>query len=310
MLYVVEEKDAGLRLDVFLTNSLNEYSRSYIKNLIEKDKVFVNNELKKPGYVLKIQDKIIVNIIEIKPPSILPAKIKINIIHEDDDIIIINKAKGMVVHPGVGNYADTLVNALLYSHKNNLSNINDITRPGIVHRIDKDTTGVIVVAKNDKAHINLASQFKNHSVKREYIAVVKGIISEDNIVINKPIARSTKDRMKMSVNLVSGKEAITEISVIKRYYNSKMTLIKASLKTGRTHQIRVHMKHFGYPVLGDLTYGNENKEFKLDGHLLHAETIGFIHPTNNKYIEFKAEPAKQMSDIIKKLENKEKTSKY
>jgi 23S rRNA pseudouridine1911/1915/1917 synthase len=212
----------------------------------------------------------------------------------------------MTVHPGNGNYTDTLVNSLLYSHKDKLSTINSVIRPGIVHRIDKDTTGILVVAKNDISHKVLSEQFKEHTIKREYIALVKGIVKDDYISINKPIGRSIKDRKKMSVTDKNSKDAITHITVLKRFYNSKITLIKANLETGRTHQIRVHMKYLGYPLLGDLTYGSESKQFKVKGHLLHAKILGFIHPTKNEYIEFDSSLPDEFQNILNILENKEK----
>ena len=310
MLFIVDEKNVGTRLDIYLSNTLEEYTRSYIKNLIDEKNILVNDKSVKSGYSLKINDRIFVKEIEPQVVDLQPRNIDIDIIYEDEDLIIVNKAKGMTVHPGSGNYTDTLVNALLYSHKNKLSSINSVIRPGIVHRIDKDTTGVLVVAKNDNAHKKLSEQFKEHSIKREYIAIVKGIVKEDNIIVDKAIGRSIRDRKKMSVNTKVGRNAVTHIEVIKRFYNSKMTLIKANLETGRTHQIRVHMKHLGYPLLGDLTYGSESKQFKLNGHLLHARMLGFIHPSTNKYVEFESKLPDEMQSIIDKLENKEKTSKY
>lgn len=306
MLYIVEEKNVGTRLDVYLSGIMDNYTRSYIKKLIDEGNILVNNKNVKSGYSLKVNDEILVNEVQPQESNIKPKKIDIEIIYEDSDIIIINKAKGMTVHPGNGNYTDTLVNSLLYSHKDKLSTINSVIRPGIVHRIDKDTTGVLVVAKNDNAHKNLSDQFKEHSIKREYVAIVKGIVKDDNIVIDKPIGRSIKDRKKMSISSKNGKNAITHITVLKRFYNSKMTLIKANLETGRTHQIRVHMKCLGYPLLGDITYGSENKQFKLNGHLLHARLLGFIHPTTNNYIEFESELPNEFQTVLNTLENKEK----
>lgn len=310
MLFIVDEKSVGTRLDIYLSNTLEECTRSYIKKLIDDKNILVNDKSVKSGYSLKINDKIFVKEIEPLVVDLQPKNIDIDIIYEDEDLIIVNKAKGMTVHPGSGNYTDTLVNALLYSHKDKLSSINSIIRPGIVHRIDKDTTGVLVVAKNDNAHKKLSDQFKEHSINREYIAIVKGIVKEDSMVVDKAIGRSVRDRKKMSVNTKNGRNAVTHIEVIKRFYNSKMTLIKANLETGRTHQIRVHMKYLGYPLLGDLTYGSESKQFKLNGHLLHARMLGFIHPTTNKYVEFESKIPEEMQSVIDKLENKEKTSKY
>lgn len=306
MLYIVDKENVGMRLDIYLNNNVKEYTRSYIKNLIDQGNILVNNCCVKSGYSLKLNDNILIKEIEAKLSDVKPKQIDIDIIYEDEDIIIINKEKGMTVHPGNGNYTDTLVNSLLFSHKDKLSTINSVIRPGIVHRIDKDTTGILVVAKNDNAHKNLSEQFKEHSIKREYIAIVKGILKEDTLTIDEPIGRSNKDRKKMCVTDKNSKNAITHITVLKRFYNSKMTLIKANLETGRTHQIRVHMKYLGYPLLGDLTYGLENKQFKVKGHLLHAKLLGFIHPTLNKYVEFESKLPDEFQNILNILENREK----
>ena len=306
MEYVIKEIDINKRIDVYLTQNEKDISRSYIKKLIDNDKITVNGKKVKAGYELKLNDKIIVNELKKEPLKILPKKMDINIIYEDDDLIIINKAKGQVVHPGNGNYTDTLVNGLLYSHSDKLSTENeDILRPGIVHRIDKNTTGVIVIAKNDIAHRKLSEQFKIHSIKREYVAIAKGIIKDDYITIDKPIGRNPNDRVKMAVTNINSKRAVTHIEVLKRYYNSKLTFIKATLETGRTHQIRVHLKSIGYPLLGDLTYGTEYKLIKIDKHLLHAKKLGFIHPTTNKYIEFIVEEPEEFKTILKKIEDRE-----
>ncbi|MDF2866156.1 MAG: pseudouridine synthase, RluA family [Clostridia bacterium] len=306
MLYSIEDKDIGTRLDIYLSNNLNEYTRSYIKKLIEDNEILVNDKSVKSGYSLKLNDKILIKDIKIQESDIIPKKIDIDIIYEDDDIIIINKEKGMTVHPGSGNYTDTLVNSLLYTHKDKLSTINSVVRPGIVHRIDKDTTGILVVAKNDNAHKRLSEQFKEHTIKREYIALVKGILKEDNIIVDQPIGRSTKDRKKMCITDKNSRNAVTHITVLNRFYNSKITLIKAVLETGRTHQIRVHMKYLGYPLLGDLTYGSESKQFKVKGHLLHARLLGFIHPSNNNYVEFESKLPEEFQSILNTLENREK----
>ncbi len=306
MLYSIEERDVGTRLDIYLSNNLNEYTRSYIKKLIEDNEILVNDKSVKSGYSLKLHDKILIKDIKIQESDIIPKKIDIDIIYEDDDIIIINKEKGMTVHPGSGNYTDTLVNSLLYTHKDKLSTINSVVRPGIVHRIDKDTTGILVVAKNDNAHKRLSEQFKEHTIKREYIALVKGILKEDNIIVDQPIGRSTKDRKKMCITNKNSRNAVTHITVLSRFYNSKITLIKAVLETGRTHQIRVHMKYLGYPLLGDLTYGSESKQFKVKGHLLHARLLGFIHPSKNNYVEFESKLPEEFQSILNTLENREK----
>ena len=302
MNYIIQEKDFNKRIDIFLTENIQSISRSYIKKLIDSDKVKVNDKKVKAGYILKPNDIIEVLDIEKEALNILPKKMNIDIIYEDNDIIVINKAKGQVVHPGNGNYTDTLVNGLLYSHSNNLSNENDDDiRPGIVHRIDKDTTGVIVVAKNDIAHRKLSDQFKEHSITRKYIAIVKGIVKEDEITIDKPIGRNPKDRLKMAVTNINSKRAVTHIKVLNRFYESKLTLIEATLETGRTHQIRVHMKSIGYPLLGDLTYGSQYKLINVDKHMLHAKKLGFIHPSTNEYVEFEVDLPNEFETILKKI---------
>ena len=307
MTYTVELDNVGDRLDQYVSKLNIDLTRSYIKKLIEEDNILVNDKHVKAGFPLKLNDIVVIKDVEKKELDILAKKINIDILYEDDDIIVINKEKGVVVHPGNNNYTDTLVNGLLYSHKDKLSTINNVVRPGIVHRIDKDTTGIIVVAKNDNAHKNLSEQFKKHTITREYIAIVKGIISEDSLKIDQPLGRSTKDRKQMCV-VAGGRNSVTYITVLERFYVSKMTLIKANLETGRTHQIRVHMKYIGHPLLGDLVYGSENKQFKLNGHILHAKKLGFMHPTTNKYIEFSIDAPKQFQNIVKTLQNKEKNN--
>lgn len=306
MKYLVDIEDEKKRLDIYLAEKINSMTRSYIKTLISDSKVTVNGKVQKAGYILKVNDEI--NVEEIEPKTIdnIEQDIPLDIMYEDEDIIIVNKAKGMVVHPANGNFTGTLVNALLFSHKDKLSTINGVIRPGIVHRIDKDTSGILVIAKNDKAHKLLSEQFKVHSIKRQYIALVKGIISEDKLTINLPIGRNPKDRKKMAVTLKNSKEAITHIEILKRFYNSNMTLVKANLKTGRTHQIRVHMAYIGHPLIGDEVYSKSNKNSEVKGQMLHAMTLGFIHPSTKKYIEFNVDVPKQFADYIEKLDKKEK----
>lgn len=306
MKYVIDNVDVKKRLDVFLSEKEKEYTRSYIKILIDSGKVTVNGEIKKSGYSLKSGDEVNMDYVETRTVDAQSEDIPVNIIYEDDDILIIDKPKGMVVHPGHGNYTGTLVNALLYSHAGKLSGINGVIRPGIVHRIDKDTTGILVVAKNDNAHKSLSDMFKVHSIKREYIALVKGIIKEDNMTINLPIGRSQNDRKKMTVTTKNSRSAITHVKVLERFYNSNVTLIQATLETGRTHQIRVHLKYVGHPLLGDETYSKKDEKIKVKGHLLHAKTLGFMHPTLNKYVEFNSDVPKEFSDVLNKLRNKEK----
>ena len=306
MEFIIDSEKKKKRLDIYLSENIKDRTRSYIKTLIVSGNVLVNGKEEKSGYKLKNKDKIVVTIPKDELLDIKEENIPLNIIFEDDDIIIINKEKGMVVHPANGNYTGTVVNSLMYSHKNNLSSINGIVRPGIVHRIDKDTSGIIVVAKNDNAHKKLSSQFKEHSITRKYIAIVKGIVKKDTMDIDLPIGRSEKDRKKMAVTNKNSKNAVTHIKVLKRFYNSNLTLVEATLETGRTHQIRVHMAYMGYPLLGDSVYGKKDSKFKINGQVLHAKTLGFIHPTTNKYVEFDSNLPKYFEDLIEILEKKEK----
>lgn len=308
MNYIVEKEDTSKRLDVYLSEKNADITRSYIKNLIDEGKVLVNSKKVKSGYKIKFNDSIDVEIVEKQAENIVPEDIPLNIVYEDDDIIIINKEKGMVVHPANGNYTGTVVNSLMNSHKDSLSSINGVIRPGIVHRIDKDTSGIIVVAKNDKAHKILADQFKIHSIKRKYIALVKGIIKEDNITIDKPIGRSTKDRKKMAITDKNSRRAVTHISVLKRFYTSNVTLAEAELETGRTHQIRVHMASLHHPLVGDEVYGKRDPKFKVEGQMLHAKYLGFNHPKDGRFVEFDSELPEYFSKILASLENKEKAA--
>ena len=308
MNYIVEKEDTSKRLDVYLSEKNADITRSYIKNLIDEGKVLVNSKKVKSGYKIKFNDSIDVEIVEKQAENIVPEDIPLNIVYEDDDIIIINKEKGMVVHPANGNYTGTVVNSLMNSHKDSLSSINGVIRPGIVHRIDKDTSGIIVVAKNDKAHKILADQFKIHSIKRKYIALVKGIIKEDNITIDKPIGRSAKDRKKMAITDKNSRRAVTHISVLKRFYTSNVTLVEAELETGRTHQIRVHMASLHHPLVGDEVYGKRDPKFKVEGQMLHAKYLGFNHPKDGRFVEFDSELPEYFSKILASLENKEKAA--
>ena len=305
MEYIVSKEDVKKRLDIYLKEKNEKLTRSYIKKLLEDGNILVNNKNEKSGYMIKENDKITLNLPDVKPIEARPEDIKLNIIYEDDDIIIVDKEKGMVVHPANGNYTGTMVNSLMYSHKGSLSSINGVIRPGIVHRIDKDTSGILVVAKNDNAHKKLSEQFKIHSIKRKYVALVKGIIKEDKLDINLPIGRSSKDRKKMAVTYKNSKEAITHIAVLKRFYNSNVTFIEASLETGRTHQIRVHMSYIGHPLVGDEVYGKKDSKFKVKGQMLHARLLGFIHPTKNEYVEFTSDIPKEFKNLLETLEKKE-----
>ena len=296
-LFKVDEKSEGTRIDKYLSDMLEEKSRSFIQELIKKEKVVVNNKIPKSNYKVKAFDNIE---LEVPEPEILKVDaedIPLNILYEDNDVIVVNKEQGMVVHPAPGNYNGTLVNALLF-HCKDLSGINGIIRPGIVHRIDKDTSGILVVAKNDEAHNKLSEQLKNHSMKREYYALIEGRLKNDSGTINKPIGRNKKDRLKMGI-VEDGKLAVTHYEVLERY--NGYTLIKCILETGRTHQIRVHMSSIGFPLVGDPLYGFKRQKFKLDGQMLHAKTLGFIHPETNEYMEFNSELPKYFINIIDKL---------
>ncbi len=295
--FSVEEESVNKRLDVFIANRFQDKSRSYIQKIIEEGNVTVNEQPKKSNYKLRFNDEIVVDIPQVEELIIKGEDIPLNILYEDNDVIVIDKKQGMVVHPAPGNYNGTLVNALLY-HCKDLSGINGVARPGIVHRIDKDTSGVLVIAKNDKAHKKLAEQLKDHSMKREYIALVEGLIKKEEGTIDKPIARHPKDRLKMGI-VEDGRRAVTHYKVIERF--NKYTLIKCILETGRTHQIRVHMAHIGYPLVGDPVYGFAKQKFNLEGQMLHAKKLGFIHPSTEKYVEFESELPEYFKKVISKL---------
>lgn len=295
--FMVEMESVNTRLDMFISNAFDEMSRSYVQKLIDDKYVTVNGQFKKSNYKLKQNDRVIMDIPEVEKLVVEAEDIPLEILYEDQDVIVIDKPQGMVVHPAPGNYSGTLVNALLY-HCKDLSGINGIARPGIVHRIDKDTSGILVVAKNDRAHKKLAEQLKNHSMKREYIALVEGRVKSEEGTIDKPIARNPKDRLKMGI-VAGGKRAVTHYKVIDRF--EKHTLIRCILETGRTHQIRVHMSHIGHPLVGDPIYGFAKQKFKVEGQMLHARKLGFIHPSTEMYIEFESELPKYFKDIIEKL---------
>ncbi|KXZ39586.1 23S rRNA pseudouridine1911/1915/1917 synthase [Alkalithermobacter thermoalcaliphilus JW-YL-7 = DSM 7308] len=292
--FIVSEEEEGLRLDVFLSNELGEMSRSYIQKLIKDKMVNVNDKYEKPSYLVKEDDSIQVSIPEPKVLKVEPEDIPIEIVYEDDDVIVINKPQGMVVHPAPGNYSGTLVNALLYICKGKLSSINGVIRPGIVHRIDKDTSGLLMVAKNNTSHNFLAQQLKDHTITRKYEMICHGVLKDDKITVDAPIGRHPVDRLKMAV-VSNGKNAVTHFSVIKRF--EKYTHVQASLETGRTHQIRVHSSYIKHPLLGDPVYGPRNCKFNLKGQVLHAKTLGFIHPTTKEYMEFTSD----LPDYFKKL---------
>ncbi|MBC7074816.1 MAG: RluA family pseudouridine synthase [Syntrophomonadaceae bacterium] len=296
---LVGEEMEGERLDAFITVNIERLSRSMVKNLIGENKVLVNGEARRASYRVKEGEEVIVEVPEVKEVNIRPEKIPLEIIYQDEDLAVVNKPKGMVVHPAHGNWSGTLVNALLY-HIKDLSGINGELRPGIVHRLDKDTSGVMVVAKNDAAHRRLAEQIKDHTINREYIALVHGIIKEGLGTIEAPVGRSKADRKKMAVT-AGGKPAVSEYRVIERFDN--YTLVKVRLFTGRTHQIRVHFSYIGHPVAGDPLYGPARKHLGLHSQALHAYLLGFQHPSTGEYMEFTSPLPDYFAGILLKLKN-------
>lgn len=293
---LVTEMDINKRIDNFIAEK-TDLTRSYVQKLIEQGNIKINEKVPKVSYKVQLNQEINITIREAKLLEIKPEKIELDILYEDNDVIVINKPKGMVVHPAAGNYSGTLVNAIMEHCGNNLSEINGVIRPGIVHRIDKDTSGVLVVAKNNNAHLKLAEQLKEHSMNRIYVAVVSGNLKNDEGTIDKPIARNPKNRKKMAV-VYGGREAITHYKVIKRL--ADCTIVELKLETGRTHQIRVHMASIGHPLLGDAVYGNGKNKYGFIGQALHAKVLGFIHPSTGKYIEFSSELPIEFQKLLAK----------
>ena len=289
-----------MRLDSYIAKEDKNLSRSMIQKLLEEKKITVNGNNIKPSYKVQHGDKIQIEIEAPKEIKLEAEDIPIEIIYEDEDIIVVNKPKGLVVHPANGNPDGTLVNAIMAICKDTLSGIGGELRPGIVHRLDKDTSGLIIVAKNDKAHIRMSEQIKDRKVKKTYIALVRGIIAENEATINMPIGRSTRDRKKMTVDK-NGKEAITHFKVLDRYTTSKAnyTLLEVEIETGRTHQIRVHMAEIGHPVIGDMVYSNGKNEFGIQGQCLHAQKLEFNHPINGKRMKLEAPMPEYFNKIIK-----------
>lgn len=296
----VLESQAGYRVDKFLSIEFADLSRSYIQKLMKDGQVTVNGKVVKANYKLNDQDVVRMNEPELKEPDIVAEDLPLDILYEDEDLLIVNKPKGMVVHPSAGHYTGTLVNALMFHCKEELSGINGVMRPGIVHRIDMDTTGSLLVCKNDMAHQNLAEQLKLHSIKRIYHAIVHGVIKEEEGTVDAPIGRHPTSRKKMSINYKNGKEAVTHYKVLKRYQN--YTYIQCQLETGRTHQIRVHMASIRHPLLGDVVYGPAKQPFSLQGQCLHAKTIGIQHPRTGEYMEVDAPLPDYFEDLLVKLE--------
>lgn len=289
----------GERIDKYLSEQLEDMTRSHIQKLIKENMVRVNGMAVKSNFKLSASDQIEVEIPELKEPDILPENIPLDILYEDQDILVVNKPKGMVVHPAPGHYTGTLVNAIMYHCKDNLSGINGVMRPGIVHRIDMDTTGSLLICKNDHAHQALAEQLKEHSITRKYHAIVHGRLKEDEGTIDKPIGRHPIDRKKMSVHCTNGREAITHYRVLKRF--QQFTYIECQLETGRTHQIRVHMSSIGHPILGDQVYGPAKCPYKLQGQTLHAKVLGITHPTTGEYMEFDAPLPDYFQGLLEKM---------
>ena len=317
--FSVDKKNSGKRIDIFLAENINNFTRSYLKRLIEGKQVTINNVLvTAPSTKIRFKDNVSINIIVKIKQDILPKKVALNIIYEDKDILVINKPKGMVVHPGAGNYDNTLVNALLFKYKNDLSNINGTLRPGIVHRIDKDTSGLLVVAKNNLAHVKLGNQFSKHTIKRKYLCLAWGILRPLKGKISTLISRDKNNRQLMTVSEINGKKAITNYKTLKTFSIKdipKISLIECELETGRTHQIRVHLKYKGTSLLGDKQYGKKNVKYKkinneffinlskLSGQALHAKTLSLMHPTTKKWMNFSSDLPIEFKKLLNLLEN-------
>lgn len=297
--FVITEEMEEERIDKCLNTLIDTLSRSYIQKLLAEGNVTVNGKNVKPSYKVCADDEVKLFLPPVVAPDILPENITLSILYEDEDVIVVNKPKGMVVHPAPGHYSGTLVNALLYHCGSDLSGINGVLRPGIVHRIDRDTTGSVIACKNDHAHSEIARQLKEHTIVRKYQAIVQGVIKEESGSVHTLIGRHPADRKKMAVVDRGGKDAITHYHVIQRFQNA--TFIECILETGRTHQIRVHMSHLGHPLLGDCVYGFKNNAYKLQGQTLHAGILGFIHPSTGEYVETSAPLPEYFRVLLNKL---------
>ena len=298
--FYVDENQKGTRIDLLLSTNLEGTSRSFIQKLFEKGNIKVNGELcTSKKYKVSENDMVEITIPEPEMLTVEAENIPIDIVYEDDDVLIVNKPKGMVVHPAVGNYTGTLVNAIMYHCGDRLSSINGVIRPGIVHRIDKDTSGLLMIAKNDKAHESLSAQLAEHSITRKYIALVYDNIKEDEGTVDAPIGRDPKNRLRQAVTDLNSKRAVTHYKVLERF--GKYTLIRAQLETGRTHQIRVHMSYIKHPLVGDLVYGPKKQSIAVEGQMLHAKILGFVHPSTGEYMEFDSELPEYFEEILRKL---------
>ena len=297
--FVVEEEDKAIRIDKYLSERCPELSRSYLQKLLKAESVFVGGKPVKSNYKTAAGDLIELEVPEAVEPEIVPEEMDLDILYEDSDIILINKPKGMVVHPAAGHYSGTLVNGLMAHCRADLSGINGVMRPGIVHRIDMDTTGVLIVCKNDMAHNSIAEQLKVHSITRKYYAVVHGVMKEDEGTVSGPIGRHPVDRKKMCINEKNGRDAVTHYRVLERF--RQFTYVECRLETGRTHQIRVHMASIGHPLLGDAVYGPAKCPYKLTGQTLHAGVLGIVHPRTGEYMEFTAPLPEYFEELLRKL---------
>lgn len=297
--FVAQSEDVGKRIDKYLSEVLPDYSRSFIQRMVKDQQVSINKKQIKSNYKLRVGDIIAFNIPAPKALDIPAENIQLDILYEDKDVLLVNKPQGMVVHPAPGHHTGTLVNAIMHHCQDDLSGINGIMRPGIVHRIDKDTSGVLIVCKNDLAHASIAEQLKNHSITRKYNAIVYNHVKDDEGVINAPIGRHPVHRKQMAINTKQGKEAVTHYRVLERI--NQYTYVELQLETGRTHQIRVHMTSIHHPLLGDPVYGPINNRFKLKGQALHARILGFIHPTTQEYMAFEAPLPNYFKSLLEKL---------
>lgn len=295
--FIATEESDNTRIDSTLSFLLPDKSRSYIQKIIKDGAILVNGKAVKQSYTLKAEDEIVCNIPEVKELEVEPENMDLDIVYEDSDIIIINKPKDMVVHPAPGHMSGTLVNGILY-HCKDLSGINGVLRPGIVHRIDKDTTGLLIICKNDNSHNSIAAQLKEHSAERTYHAICHGVLKDDEGVIDAPLGRSANDRKKMAI-VPGGKRAVTHYTVLERFKNA--TYVKLNLETGRTHQIRVHMASLGHPLLGDPVYGRGDDKYLRFGQLLHAKTLGVVHPSTGEFIQFDSSLPEYFIEILEKL---------